>query len=124
MKITLTQEEIGHHVLRLGLAAVFLWFGFSQLIDSLSWVSSVPEWASTLLHLPPAMIVMANGLLEVALGSLIALGLFVRPAAAILAIHLFVIACDFGFSAIGVRDFGLAFATMALSLGAGRSRQS
>lgn len=114
--IKLSKQELSQHILRLGLAAVFLWFGFSQLLDSLQWVAIVPDWAVALIHLPPAMIVMANGLLEVVLGSLIALGFFVGPAAAILALHLFVIALDFGFSAIGVRDFGLVFATIALSL--------
>jgi uncharacterized membrane protein YphA (DoxX/SURF4 family) len=116
MKISISQSELGYHVLRLGLAAVFLWFGFSQLIDSLIWVSVVPEWASDLLNMPPAMIVMVNGALEILLGSLLALGFFVRPAAAILAVHLLVIAIDFGFSAVGVRDFGLVFATSALAL--------
>ncbi len=112
----LSNQKLGQHVLRLGLAAVFLWFGFSQLMDSLQWVSIVPTWAVALVHLPPAMIVMANGLLEVILGSLIALGFFVGPAAAILALHLFVIALDIGFSATGIRDFGLVFATAALSI--------
>lgn len=113
--MNLSKQELGQHVLRLGLAAVFLWFGFSQLMDSLQWVNIVPAWAVALIHLPPAMIVMANGLLEVFLGSLIALGFFVGPAAAILALHLFVIALDFGFSATGIRDFGLVFAVAALS---------
>jgi len=116
MKLPFSKDVLAHHVLRLGLAAVFLWFGFSQLIDSLSWVNLVPDWATSLLNLPPAMIVMANGLLEIVLGSLIALGFFVGPAALILAAHLFVIACDIGLSAVGVRDFGLVFATIALAL--------
>lgn len=58
------RQEFGLHLLRLGLAGVFLWFGFSQLMDSLRWVSIVPDWAVSFLHLPPAMIVMANGVLK------------------------------------------------------------
>lgn len=109
-------QQTGLAVLRLGLAAMFLWFGFSQLFDSLSWVSWVPEWAVALLHIPPAMIVLGNGLLEVVLGTLLAFGVLTAPVAYVLALHLFVIVCDIGLTAIGVRDAGLMFATLALGL--------
>lgn len=111
----MTQTQTGLLILRLGLASVFLWFGFSQLFDGLNWVSWVPEWAVNFLNLPPAMIVLGNGLLEVVLGSLLALGLWVRITAIILAIHLATIIIEVGLTAIGVRDFGLMMATIALA---------
>lgn len=111
------QRQIwGMHLLRLGLASVFLWFGFSQLINSLNWVALVSMWASDLLNIPPAMIVLGNGLFEVTLGTLLAMGFFVRVIAFILALHLIPIAFDFGFVATGVRDFGLIVACLSLSL--------
>lgn len=112
----MTHERLGFHILRLGLATIFLWFGFSQLVDGLSWVGFVPSWAVALFSLPPAMLVLINGALEVILGSLLALGLFVRPAALILGFHLFIITIEIGATAIGVRDFGLTAATFALAL--------
>lgn len=115
ININITRQEFGMHLLRLGLSAVFLWFGFSQLIDSLSWVAIVPDWAVNLLHMPPAMIVMANGVFEVVLASLLAMGFFVRIISFVLALHLISIAFDFGFSATGIRDLGLAIASFALS---------
>lgn len=117
MKINLeiSRQKFGIWLLRIGLAGVFLWFGFSQLFDSLKWVSIVPDWAVNLMHLPPAMIVMANGLFEVVLGSLLAMGFFVRIVSALLALHLLVISIDFGLVATGIRDFGLVIATFALS---------
>jgi uncharacterized membrane protein YphA (DoxX/SURF4 family) len=104
--MNISRQKFGMHLLRLGLAGVFLWFGFSQLIDSLRWVSIVPEWAVNLLHIPPAMIVMANGLFEVVLASILAMGFFVRTTSLILGLHLTLIAFDFGFTATGVRDIG------------------
>lgn len=101
-------------VLRLGLAALFLWFGFSQLLDGVNWVSWVPEWSVNLLHIPPAMIVLLNGAFEVVAGSLLALNIWTRWAAFALAIHLAVITFEIGANAIGVRDFGLTCATLAL----------
>lgn len=111
----MTQHEWGVLVLRLGLATLFLWFGFSQLLDGVNWVSWVPEWAVSLLHIPPAMIVLLNGAFEVVAGGLLALNLFTRWAALALALHLAVITFDIGANAIGVRDFGLTFATLALA---------
>lgn len=102
-------------VLRFGLAGVYLFFGFSQIFDGVSWVGVVPAWAVSLSHLSPAMLVLGNGVMEVVLGTLLALGYFVTPVAAILSIHLFVIASGFGFAATGIRDYGLALATAALA---------
>ncbi|MDP2668374.1 MAG: DoxX family protein [bacterium] len=106
----------GLHLLRLGMAAVFLWFGFSQLFDGLRWVAYVPQWASDLLHLPPAMLVLGNGAFEVVMGTLIATNILVRIPALILGLHLIPIALDFGMTATGVRDFGLIIASFSLAL--------
>lgn len=103
-------------VLRYGLAAMFLWFGFSQLLDSVNWVGWVPEWAVNILGIPPAFIVLANGTFEVIAGALLAAGFFVRPVAVLLALHLAFITVEIGLTAIGVRDFGLTMATVALAL--------
>ncbi|MFA6050335.1 MAG: DoxX family protein [Candidatus Paceibacterota bacterium] len=116
MFTSLSRQRLGVHLLRLGLATVFLWFGFSQIFNSLSWVAIVPTWAVDLIHLPPAMIVVGNGVFEIVLGSLLALGFFVRPIALVLALHLMPIAFDFGFVATGVRDFGIIISALSLSL--------
>jgi uncharacterized membrane protein YphA (DoxX/SURF4 family) len=108
-------QTVGLNVLRYGLAAMFLWFGFSQLIDSANWVSWVPEWASTVLHIPPAFIVLLNGAFEVIAGFLLAAGILVRPVAVLLALHLALITVEIGATAIGVRDFGLTCATVTLA---------
>ncbi|MBX4206441.1 DoxX family protein [Candidatus Parcubacteria bacterium] len=111
----MSNSSIGRLILRLGMAAVYLFFGFSQLFDGLNWVGMVPAWAVNLVHLPPAMIVLGNGAFEVVFGALLAAGLLVRPVAVILAIHLLVIASSFGFTPLGVRDFGLSLATLSLA---------
>lgn len=112
----MSRTTTGLLVLRLGLAPVFLWFGFSQLFDGLAWVGWVPAWAVPLLHLPPAMIVLGNGLVEVILGSLLAMGFLTPIVALLLGLHMALITIDIGLTAIGVRDFGLTLATLALAL--------
>lgn len=116
MNLFKDQHTLGLHILRLGLAALYLWFGFSQLIDGASWVSWVPIWASDLLHMPPAMIVLLNGLFEVVLGAALALNLFVRPVAFLLFLHLTLVTYDIGLTAIGMRDFALTLVTLSLAL--------
>lgn len=111
----LSKNEWGLLILRLGLAAMYLWFGFSQLLDTVNWVGWVPEWAVNILNIPPALIVLGNGLFEVVLGGMLALGLFVRPVAIILGLHLALITIEIGMTAIGVRDFALTCATFALA---------
>ena len=113
--MNITRQEFGMHLLRLSIAGVFLYFGFSQLIDSLSWVSVVPTWATDLVNLPPAIIVMANGIFEIVLASMLAMGFFVRIISFVLALHLIPIALSFGFSATAMRDLGLALSSFALS---------
>lgn len=102
-------------ILRFGLAFLFLWFGFSQLFDSASWISWVPTWSTFLLS--AKAIVILNGLFEVVAGSFLALGIWVRWTALLLGLHLVVITLHIGLSGIGVRDLALATSTFALSLG-------
>lgn len=121
IKTFIQQNNLGIYLLRFGLALMFLWFGFSQIFDSLNWVGFVPSWAADLLNIPPAFIVLMNGSFEVIAGILLAAGLFVRPVAVLLAIHLAVITFEIGLSPIGVRDFGLTVATLSLAFLYGRT---
>lgn len=101
-------------VLRFGLVAVFAWFGASQLTDASMWVSLVPEWANRISGISATTLVMLNGGFEVIATILLAIGIQVRIVATFLALHLFVITSHLGLSPVGVRDFGLSFATLAM----------
>ncbi|MBP7671096.1 DoxX family membrane protein [Candidatus Gracilibacteria bacterium] len=108
-------EKWSERVLRWGMALVFLWFGANQLMDSSMWEGFVPLWIVDL-GLSAKMLVMANGVMELILGTMLLFGVFVRVAALILALHLMGIAATIGFNATGVRDFGLAIATLAIAM--------
>lgn len=113
----MTASQFAPLLLRIGLAFLFLWFGYQQLMDAASWIDWVPTWATIMTGLTPETIVFANGIFEVIGGAMILVGLFVRPVAIILGIHLCIIAVDIGvFTGIGVRDIALAFATLSLGL--------
>lgn len=103
-------------VLRLGLAAVMVWFGVSQLVNTAAWVGIIPSWALSLSGLDASMIARSNGVFEIITGTLLAVGIFTRWVAAVLFVHLLVITFNLGMTAVGVRDFGLSFSMLALAL--------
>lgn len=103
-------------VLRFALVLVYIWFAVSQITNAAAWVGLVPSWATGLSGLNAETIVNLNGWFEVVAGTLLALGVRVRWVAALLFLHLLVITAHLGFTAVGVRDFGLSFATLAVAL--------
>ncbi|MEK7183068.1 MAG: DoxX family protein [Patescibacteria group bacterium] len=101
-------------VLRLGLAVVFIWFGAHQLIDPSSWTVYIPAFTNNPL-ISAETIILLNGWVEIVGAALLLAGFWMRPVAFILAIHMLFLAIEMG-GAIGVRDFGLAIACLALAL--------
>ena len=118
-------EPYAPAVLLVGLAFVVVWFGVQQLLHGVAWAGFVPAWTSTL-GIIPLTAVYANGTFEVVAGILLALGLFVRPLALLLFLHLVIIIVELGLSPTGVRDIGLAvgFLTIALTRSAVKKPQS
>lgn len=107
-------EKWAKPVLRIGLSLVFLYFGFQQVTSPDIWAGYVPNFA---LFLGSAeKIALMNGIFELIFGLLLIIGLFTRFVALILSLHLFVIASSLGFNDLGMRDFGLALATLAVFL--------
>jgi len=97
---------------RISMALVFLWFGISQVTDQSMWTGYIPQRMGMMAG--PEMIVSLNGIVEIILGILLLIGVFTRPAALILGLHLLGITLTVGYNSIGVRDFGLAIATLAV----------
>lgn len=114
MNVTSFSASYTTTVLRLGLGATILWFGVSQLMDPSNWIGWVPAWTA-FTGLSLTTIVLVNGVFETVLGACLVLGLFVRVAASLLFLHMVLIIADIGLNEIGVRDFGLAAALLALA---------
>lgn len=103
-------------ILRIGLAAVFMWFGMSELLNPAQWIGFMPGWLTSLTGLSAVTLVVLNALFEVVAAVCLVMNWYVRLVALLLSLHLFTIVGDVGFSAIGVRDFGLAAAMLSLAL--------
>jgi len=100
------------------MAAVYLWFGIEQFLNPNDWTGFLPDW-STKLPLSPVQLIYLNGGIEVILGTLLLFGIFTRLSALLLGLHLASITVEVyiqGLTAIAIRDFGLAAATLSLAL--------
>lgn len=101
-------------VLRIGMALIFLWFGTQQIMNPAMWVSYIPEGIVGIFSLSAIKLVYLNGLFEIIFASALFLGYFTRFSSFLLALHMLDITYVVGFDAVGVRDFGLAIATIAI----------
>jgi len=106
-------SNTSRQILRYSLALLFIWFGCQQIFEPAVWLGFLPEWTGYLL-VPREMLVRANGWFEIMAAIFLAVGVFTRPTALILSLHLFSIAAETG-GAIGVRDSVLAMASLALA---------
>lgn len=111
----ITAKEIAPIILRIGIALVFLWFGSQQLLNTGMWLKLIPEWILSMSGLAAATIVHFNGAFELVFGIALLIGFQSRIAATLLGLHLISITLDVGYGAVGVRDFGLCMATIALA---------
>jgi uncharacterized membrane protein YphA (DoxX/SURF4 family) len=106
-------NNYGPFILRVGIALVFLWFGSQQLLHSVEWTGWLPSWTQNL-PVSRTTFVFMNGIFEVIFGTLLFLGLFTRLSSLLLGLHLLAIAFTIGYNDVGVRDFGLAIATLSI----------
>ena len=109
------QESGGKYapvIVRLGMSAVFLWFGFSQFANTANFLGYLPDFLFKSKFASEA--VMLNGSFEIIFGIMLAAGVFTKWVALLLGVHLVMIASSLGYSETAVRDFGLALATLSI----------
>src|SRR3989338_560307 len=101
-------------VVRLGLGLVFLWFGFTQLFDGDTFLGYLPDFATKIIPLAPLTIISLNGAFDAIFGFLLLIGLFTRFTAAIVSLHLLIVALGLGYNDVAVRDLGLMLMTFSV----------
>ncbi len=102
-------------ILRIGLALVFLWFGFNQIIDQDKWLSLIPESIVSLTGLSAKTLVLCNGIFELVGAMLLAFGIRIRLVASLLFLHMIGIVSSLGFTSVAVRDVGLMFGLLSVA---------
>jgi uncharacterized membrane protein YphA (DoxX/SURF4 family) len=102
-------------ILRLGLSGVFIWFGLSQIFDPNAWTSYIPDIAIHVTGISAFTLVLFNGIFEVSMAILLVFGIWVRPVAALLFLHMCGIVVTVGLDSIGVRDIAIAAGLLSIT---------
>ena len=95
-------------VLRIGLSGVFIWFGVSQILNPSVWTSYIPDIAVRITELSAFALVIFNGIFEICMAILLVFGIWIRPVAGLLFLHMCEIVATVGLDPIGVRDVAIA----------------
>ena len=101
-------------VLRYAMSAVILWFGFQQFLHPDVWTAYVPDSIVATTGVSAMVFVHINAVFEVLFGFLLLIGWQTRIVALLIGLHLLDIMYVVGYGEIGVRDFGLAMATLVV----------
>ncbi len=115
-KFTSFLESIAPIVLRYAMSIVILWFSVQQFMHAGLWTVYVPDSAVVFAHVSAVTLVYMNAILELVLGLALVFGWQTRIVALLLALHLLDIMYVVGYGEIAVRDFGLAIATLVVSM--------
>lgn len=110
-----------HIALRVGLAAVFMWFGVDKFISPDAWLFWVPDSVQSLVQaigMTPRDFIFLNGIFEVLVAVSLLSGYFIRIFASLAALFVIVVVAVHitGPTETIVRDVGLAGALIALAL--------
>lgn len=113
-KLFIFTEKYAGSVLRYGISAVILWFSLQQFLHNSLWTAYIPDSVVAMTHLGAPVLVFMNAMFELIFGLLLIFGWQTRIASLLLALHLFDIMWVVGYGEIGVRDFGLAIASLVV----------
>lgn len=96
-------------IFRIGIALVFLYFGYINITSPESFSGLVPDWVTFIAE--AEKLVQIHGIVEIVLGLMLAFGYYTRLVATLLLLNLLHITYLVGIlSASGVRDLGICFA--------------
>jgi uncharacterized membrane protein YphA (DoxX/SURF4 family) len=109
-------RKIPLHILRIGLAITFIWIGVLIIMNPLMWGGYMQEWASRMIPFATEPMMLVTGVLDIVIGTLLALGVIIPLAAAVGALHIALVLVVSGITDITVRDIGLLAAALALML--------
>ncbi|HYE22123.1 MAG TPA: cytochrome c biogenesis protein CcdA [Verrucomicrobiae bacterium] len=107
-------EKISSLILRYGLAATYLYSGYSLIFESRQWLAYVPYWFSQLLPIDVLTYVKFQGVAELLLAAAFITGIWLRPAAFLSALEMILILGLFGFDGVTFRDLAILGGSMAV----------
>ena len=102
------------NILRVGIAITFLWIGVLIFKEPGAWGGLLQPWAADLLPIPIKQAMIGTAILDLVIGFLLLVDVWIWPAALIGSAHLVIVLVTTGITIVTVRDIGLLAATVAL----------
>jgi uncharacterized membrane protein YphA (DoxX/SURF4 family) len=102
-------------VLRIGMAAIFLWFGIAQVMSPGQWTSQVPEIIAGFAENTELTVFLA-GIAEIILGGMLLLGVLTRIVSWILVALTAVILSGIGYNSDGVMAFSMLIGMLTVAM--------
>ena len=102
---------------RIGIAAIFLWFGIDKFVHTANWIGWVPNWMITLIPISIEKFMYVQGAVEILAGILLGIGYKVRLASCLAVITLLGVELAMlgtGQTETMLRDAGLLAASLSL----------
>ena len=103
--------KLPHLILRIGLAAVFLWFGIDKFFHPTYWINAwVPGGVLSFFDkfgVNDLQFIYLNGIFEVLVGLSLLTGVFIKFFSALAILFLVLIFIFIGFNEVVIRDVGL-----------------
>ncbi len=122
-----TSSKYSHIFLKIGLAAVFLWFGLDKFFHPQYWLNAwVPQWLLLILArfgTSGIQFVYTNGVFEILIGASLLLGVLTRFFSFLAIVFLVGVMFTVGLSEVTVRDFGLIGGFVSLLFWPERARR-
>ena len=112
-------KHYGTFVARIGIAAVFLWFGIDKFVHTINWIGWVPEWMQALIPMSMTNFMYVQGIIEAVIGLLLLIGYNVRFAGLLAVLTLAgveIAMVGTGQAEMMLRDAGLLAASLSLFL--------
>lgn len=107
-------HEYAARIARYTAVGLFLWFGFAQILNPGMWLSFLPTWTGYF-PIPGEMLVQWNGWFEITAAFALLLGVYTRPVALVLGVHLLLIGLSVS-GATAVRDIALGLFVISVGV--------
>ena len=122
----MTSLKYSNLFLRLGLAAVFIWFGVDKFLNPQYWLSAwIPQSAISIaenLGISGMDMVYISGVFELLVGASVLSNIFIKIFSVLALIFLVTVLFTFGISEVLVRDVGLIGGFLSLLFWPDRKR--
>lgn len=117
------KKDASYHILRVAIGITFVWIGILIFQSPEAWGGFVEPWVQDLLPIPLRDMMLGTAVLDISIGFLLLIDVFVWAAGFVGALHIAAVLISSGITDVTVRDIGLLGGLIALTRIAWKARK-